>query len=113
MQKLTLTVLAGLCTTLLYAAPSIEKKEEKFDRKGTPVLVTRHTVNLGNGKINYHTVTNPNDNKPVQQEWGGFQIRHRILEEPQYSRKLESRQFPCRDRQGRQNTAGPESRGKN
>ena len=39
MQKLTLTVLAGLCTTLLYAAPSIEKKEEKFDRKGTPVLV--------------------------------------------------------------------------
>lgn len=50
MQKLTLTVLAGLCTTLLYAAPSIEKKEEKFDRKGTPVLVTRHTVNLGNGK---------------------------------------------------------------
>ena len=90
MQKLTLTVLAGLCTTLLYAAPSIEKKEEKFDRKGTPVLVTRHTVNLGNGKINYHTVTNP-----------------------QYSRKLESRQFPCRDRQGRQNTAGPESRGKN
>ena len=38
----------------LYAAPSIEKKEEKFDRKGTPVLVTRHTVNLGNGKINYH-----------------------------------------------------------
>ena len=59
MQKLTLTVLAGLCTTLLYAAPSIEKKEEKFDRKGTPVLVTRHTVNLGNGKINYHTVTIP------------------------------------------------------
>lgn len=70
MQKLALTVLAGLCTTLLYAAPSIEKKEEKLERKGTPVLVTRHTVNLGNGKINYHTVTNPNDNKPIQQEWG-------------------------------------------
>lgn len=50
MQKLALTVLAGLCTTLLYAAPSIEKKEEKLERKGTPVLVTRHTVNLGNGK---------------------------------------------------------------
>ena len=33
MQKLTLTVLAGLCTTLLYAAPSIEKKEEKLAKK--------------------------------------------------------------------------------
>lgn len=70
MQKLALTLLAGLCTTLLYAAPSIEKKEEKLDRKGTTVLSTRYAVNLGNGKINYHTVTNPNDNKPVQQEWG-------------------------------------------
>ena len=103
MQKLTLTVLAGLCTTLLYAAPSIEKKEEKFDRKGTPVLVTRHTVNLGNGKINYHTVTNPNDNKPVQQEWGDFRFGIEYWRNPN----------TCRDRQGRQNTAGPESRGKN
>lgn len=74
MQKLTLTVLAGLCTTLLYAAPSIEKKEEPLDRKGATVLSTRYTVNLGNGKINYHTVTNPNDNKPVQQEWGDFRF---------------------------------------
>lgn len=45
MQKLALTVLAGLCSTLLYAAPFIEKKEEQLDRKGTAVLVTRHTVN--------------------------------------------------------------------
>ena len=36
--------------------------------------MTRHTVNLGNGKINYHTVTNPNDNKPIQQEWGDFRF---------------------------------------
>lgn len=74
MQKLALTVLAGLCSTLLYAAPFIEKKEEQLDRKGTAVLVTRHTVNLGNGKINYHTVTHPNDNKPIQQEWGDFRF---------------------------------------
>ena len=33
MQKLALTLLAGLCTTLLYAAPSIEKKEEKLAKK--------------------------------------------------------------------------------
>lgn len=71
---ITLTVLSGLCTTLLYAAPSIEKKEEKFDRKGTAFLLTRHTVNLGNGKINYHTVTHLNDDKPVQQEWGDFRF---------------------------------------
>lgn len=74
MQKLTLTVLAGLCTTLLYAAPSIEKKEEKLDRKGTTVLQTHYTVNLGNGKINYRTVTHLNDDKPVQQEWGDFRF---------------------------------------
>lgn len=71
---ITLTVLSGLCTTLLYAAPSIEKKEEKLDRKGTAFLLTRHTVNLGNGKINYHTVTHLNDDKPVQQEWGDFRF---------------------------------------
>ncbi len=27
MQKLTLTVLAGLCTTLLYAAPPLKRKK--------------------------------------------------------------------------------------
>ncbi|MCD8060925.1 MAG: hypothetical protein LUE13_01070 [Akkermansiaceae bacterium] len=77
MQKITLnvlTVLAGLCATLLHAAPSIEKEEEQLDRKGTAVLLTRHTVNLGNGKINYHTVTQLHDNKPVQQEWGDFRF---------------------------------------
>ena len=42
MQKLTLTVLAGLCTTLLYAAPSIEKKEEKFDRQRKNQLPHRY-----------------------------------------------------------------------
>ena len=46
MQKLALTLLAGLCTTLLYAAPSIEKKEEKLDRKGTTVLSTRYALSL-------------------------------------------------------------------
>ncbi|MEI3558936.1 MAG: hypothetical protein V8Q21_07235 [Akkermansia muciniphila] len=74
MLKLTLTVLSGLCTTLLYAAPSIEKKEEQLDRKGTALLSARYAVNLGNGKINYHTVTNLHDNKPVQQEWGDFRF---------------------------------------
>lgn len=74
MLKLTLTMLAVLCATQLHAAPSIEKKEEQLDRKRTTVLSTRHTVNLGNGKINYHTVTNPDDNKPVQQEWGDFRF---------------------------------------
>ena len=48
MQKITLTVLtslAGLCATLLHAAPSIEKEEEQLDRKGTAFLLTRHTIN--------------------------------------------------------------------
>ena len=77
MQKITLTVLtslAGLCATLLHAAPSIEKEEEQLDRKGTAFLLTRHTINLGNGKINYRTVTHLHDNKPVQQEWGDFRF---------------------------------------
>ena len=38
MQKLTLTVLAGLCTTLLYAAPSIEKKERNLTARELPSL---------------------------------------------------------------------------
>lgn len=50
MQKLILTILAGWCATLLHATPSIEKKEEQLDRKGTAVLLTHYTVNLGNGK---------------------------------------------------------------
>lgn len=74
MQKLILTVLAGWCATLLHATPSIEKKEEQLDRKGTAVLLTHYTVNLGNGKINYRTVTNLHDNKLVQQEWGDFRF---------------------------------------
>lgn len=74
MQKLILTVLAGWCATALHAAPSIEQEEEKLDRKGTAVLLTRYTVNLGNGKINYRTVTHLNDNRPIQQEWGDFRF---------------------------------------
>lgn len=70
MKKFILTVLAGWCATALHAAPSMEKEEEKLDRKGTTVLQTHYTVNLGNGKINYRTVTRLNDNKPIQQEWG-------------------------------------------
>lgn len=74
MKKFILTVLAGWCATALHAAPSMEKEEEKLDRKGTTVLQTHYTVNLGNGKINYRTVTRLNDNKPIQQEWGDFRF---------------------------------------